>query len=300
MTRRAKAKASSSRALRAADVELAATLAEIEAILDTPLAALLGTGEERAHAQQLGTEAVAAPAMSRLAEVVAFVGPGRPTTQAGNLRAADALALARRLDTGEEIPEQVRSLDDLPDTAHDFAWAAAAGFLARSATKVVAGPLARDLEHDPLSAWLRAATTLLENGLLDGFRQGWRKSYVELLDAAAPGLLAALVSAGGAEPLAEVENQGWALVATNQGYDLDDDAERGHVVSLVRAMVSALADLGVVARCDDTVELSALGTLLACAVAISVDAEDDPVDVDARSLRRAKRDTRRGAADRAR
>lgn len=277
MTRRARAGASS-RVPGAGDAELAAALAEVAAILDTPLAALMGTEEERAHAQQLGADAAAAPAMSRLAEVVAFVGSGRPATQAGNLRAADAIALARRLDTGDEIPERVRSLDDLPDTAHDFAWAAAAGFLARSATKVVAGPLAGDIERDPLSAWMSAATTLLESGLLGGFRQGWRKSYVELLDSAAPGLLAALVSADGAAPLAAVEDQGWALVASNEGYDLDDEAERRHVVALVRAMVSALADLGIVARRGDTVELSALGTLLACAVAISVDDEDDPVD----------------------
>ncbi|MDA8302208.1 MAG: hypothetical protein M0005_11885 [Actinomycetota bacterium] len=294
MTRRARSGASSSRVPGVGDVELA----EVAAILDTPLAALMGT--EEAHAQQLGTEAAAAPAMSRLAEVVAFVGSGRPATQAGNLRTADAIALARRLDTGEEIPERVRSLDDLPDTAHDFAWAAAAGFLARSATKVVAGPLAGDIERDPLSAWMSAATTLLDSGLLGGFRQGWRKRYVELLDSAAPGLLGALVSADGAAPLAAVEGQGWALVATNEGYDLGDEAERRHVVALVRAMLSALADLGVVARSDDTVELSALGTFLACAVAISVDDEDDPVDADARRPRRPNRPARRNAADRAR
>ena len=299
MTRRARTRASS-RAPGAGDAELAATLAEVGAILDTPLAVLMGTEEERAQAQQLAADAAAAPAMSRLAEVVAFVGSGRPATQAGNLRVADAIALARRLDTGEEIPERVRSLDDLPDTAHDFEWAAAAGFLARSTTKVVAGPLAGDIERDPLSAWMRAATTLLESGLLGGFRQGWRKSYVELLDSAAPGLLAALVSADGAAPLAVVEDQGWALVAANEGYDLDDEAERGRVVALVRAMLFALADLGIVARRDDTVELSALGTLLACAVAISVDDEDDPVDADARRPRRPNRAARRGAADRAR
>ncbi|MHB2024598.1 MAG: hypothetical protein ACYCO3_14955 [Mycobacteriales bacterium] len=300
MTRRASARASSSRVPGAGDVEPAAALAEVEAILDAPLAALMGTEEERARAQQLGTEAAAAPAMSRLAEVVAFVGTGRPATQAGNLRRADAIALARRLDTGEEIPERVRSLDDLSDTAHDFAWAAAAGFLARSATKVVAGPRAGYLERDPLSAWMSAATTLLENGLLGGFRSGWRKSYVELLDSAAPGLLAGLVSADGAAPLAAVEDQGWALVATNEGYDLDDEAERRHVVALVRAMLSVLADLGVVARRDDTVELRALGTLLACAVTISVGDEDDPADADARRTRRQNRAARHNAADRVR
>jgi hypothetical protein len=94
------------------------------------------------------------------------------------------------------VPDEVRSIEDLPDVARAFHWAAAAEFLAWRGSKIVAGPSARDLEHDPLSAWLKAAITLLEHGLLDGFRQGWRKHYVELLDASAPSLLAAIVEAG--------------------------------------------------------------------------------------------------------
>ncbi len=48
--------------------------------------------------------------MVRLREVVAFVGKGRPATQAGNLKSADAVALAQRLAPGELLPGDVRSM----------------------------------------------------------------------------------------------------------------------------------------------------------------------------------------------
>jgi hypothetical protein len=137
-------------------------------------------------------KARAAPAMVRLSEVVAFVGSGRPATQAGNLKAPDAVALATRLGTREDV-SGVRSMDDLPEAAHAFRWALAPELLAARATKIVAGPWAPDLGRDPLAAWFKAATTRLEHGVLDGFRRGWRKRYIELLDAGAGPLLAAIL-----------------------------------------------------------------------------------------------------------
>jgi hypothetical protein len=262
-------------------------LEEINRILETPLAELMETEEKRTEVESLAREAAAAPVMTRLRQVVAFVGPGRPVTQAGNLKAADAVALARHLDTGESITEQVTSLRDLPVTAHAYGWAVAAGFLHVRATKVVAGPGASDLERDPLSAWLAAAVTLLNHGLLDGFRQGWRKSYVELLDQAAPGLLASLAAAGGTAPLSSIEQEGWRLVVADYGYDDNDAAERGHVERLVNTMVAQLVGLGAVARHDDDVALTELGALLGVGVALALedDEEDlDLVDTDAESL----------------
>lgn len=88
---------------------------------------------------------------------------------------------------------------------------------------IVAGPVAPDLEHDPLAAWIKATVTLLENGVLDGFRQGWRKSYVEFLDANAAGLLLAVAEAGGAVPLTEIDNGAWEQVAAAYGYEPYDD-----------------------------------------------------------------------------
>ncbi len=264
-----------------------AALEEIQRLLDAPLVDLMGTPEERAEAEELSRQAAAAPAMARLREVVAFVGKGRPSTQAGNLKGPDAVALSRRLGTGEEVPEELRSMEDIPETAHVFRWAAATGFLARRGTRIVAGPVAADLEHDPLAAWIKATVTLLETGVLDGFRQGWRKSYVELLDAGAGGLLVAMAEAGGAVPLTEVDEGAWQQVAAAYGYEPDDATERSHVVALVRAMMDQFSDCGLVVRHDDEVVLTGLGDALAAMVAFSGDdGEDDLdlVDTDAQSL----------------
>ena len=273
-TRRARPRRASDRARGRGDVELDAALGEVDRLLDVPLAALMDTEAARDEAERLTREAAAVPSMSRLRAVVSFVGAGRPATPAGNLRAADAAALARRLGTGEEIPEPVRSLDDLPDTAHAFGWAVATGLLDHRASKVVAGPRARDLEGDPLSAWLAAATTLLENGLVGGFRRGWRKRYLEVLDLAAPGLVVSLASSDDPVPLSVIEQQGWEIVVANAGVD---DDERRHVVRLVRAMVAQLVELGVVTCHEDDVTLTGLGSVLAVGVALALDDdEDDP------------------------
>ncbi len=264
-----------------------AALEEIQRLLDAPLTDMMNTPEERAEAEELTRQAAAAPALGRLREVVAFVGKGRPATQAGNLKAPDAAALSRRLGTGERLREELRSMEDVAETAHAFRWAAAAGFLARRGTRIVAGPVARDLEHDPLAAWIKATVTLLEAGVLDGFRHGWRKSYVELLDAGAGGLLAAMAEAGGAVPLTEIDDGAWEQVAAAYGYEPDDATERSHVAGLVRAMIDQFCDCGVVVRHDDEVVLTGLGGALAAVVAFSAaDDEDDLdlVDTDAQSL----------------
>ena len=256
-------------------------------MLDTPLAELMATDDERAQADELSRLAGASPAIGRLRKVVAFVGGGRAATQAGNLRGADLVALSGLLNTGEQVPPQVRSIDDLPDTAHAFRWAAAAGFVAWRGTKIVAGPLASELDRDPLAAWLKAAITLLEHGLLDAFRPGWRKSYIEFLDANVAGLLVGMAEMPGPVPLAVIEDSAWDLVSSGCGYRRDDKAERSHVVRLAHAMVAQLIDLGIVVRDQQQVELTGLGGALAAIAALSSDDEDgelDLIDTDAESL----------------
>jgi hypothetical protein len=254
-----------------------------------PIEPLVAAPEDQAAVAELAGEAAASAGMARLREVVAFVGRGRVSTQAGNLKAADAMALARRLAPGEQLPDEVRSMEDLPDVAHTFRWAAAAEFLARRGTKVVAGPRAPDLELDPLSAWFRAVTTLLDHGPLDGFRQGWRKSYVTLIDENAAGWLVAMAGAGGATSLTALEAGAWAEVVESYGYEPDDDDERRHVAHLVGGLVAQLADVGVVRRGPDgRVVLTELGVFLATLVAFASDDDDsgevDLVDTDALSL----------------
>jgi hypothetical protein len=243
---------------------------------DVPLPELLDTEEQRVQARDLARQARVVPALDRLHELVAFIGAGRVTTQAGKLKPADAVAVARRLGAPREVPGGVRSMEQLPEVAHAFHWACATGFLARRGTQVAPGPCAPELEHDPLAAWTRAALVRLEHGLLDGFRRGWRKAYVELLDADAPFLPAVIRDAGGSLSLSVIEDRAWPRVAASYDYELDDDRERQYVASLLRAMVAEFADLGAVAGHEDKVVLTELGDVLATfATTILVPGDED-------------------------
>ena len=229
----------------------------------------MDTEEERAAVAELNREALDVPAMARLRDLVAFVATGRPGTQTGNLKPTEVAAAAAALGLSDALSGKLRSMDDMPQLAHVFHWAVAAGFVAKRGTKVVAGPHAPDLEHDPVSAWLTAATTLLDHGLLDGFRRGWRKTYVELLDAEVGGLLAAILEAGGAAPRSEIEESAWEHVALGYGYDVDDHDERRNVMRLAGSMVAQLADIGIVTCDDGIVALTRLGSILAMAAAMA-------------------------------
>lgn len=137
------------------------------------------------------------------------------------------------------------------------------------------GPRARDLEREPLSAWFAAAITLLGYGLLDGFQRGWRKVYVELLDAGAGPILAAILKVGGQTPLTAIEELAWEQVASSYGCALDGADERRHTARLVTAMMTQFVDLGAVAVGGGNVVLTGLGSALASAAdAMSSDDED--------------------------
>jgi hypothetical protein len=59
-------------------------LEEIERVLDTPLAELMDSEEEGAHAAQRTRQADAAPAIARFRELVVFVGDGRRARLSGS------------------------------------------------------------------------------------------------------------------------------------------------------------------------------------------------------------------------
>jgi hypothetical protein len=256
------------------DPGLAGALEEIERVLATPLVELMDSEEERAHARELTRQANLAPALVRFRELLAFVGEGRRGTQAGKLTPTDAIALASALGASGLASVEVRSMEDLPDVAHLFHWAVAAELLIVRGARIVPGNWAADLQRDPLSAWFKAATTLLEHGLLDGFRRGWRKQYVEFLDAGAPFLLSAILNAGGEAPVAAIEDLVWERVAAAYGYDLDDAAERRHVDRLVQGILVQLADLGAAERDEHTVRLTELGGALAAAASAVIDDDE--------------------------
>jgi hypothetical protein len=166
-------------------------------------------------------------------------------------------------------------MEDLPDVAHLFHWAVAADLLSVCGARILPGQWVEDLQRDPLSAWFKAATTLLEHGLLDAFRRGWRKHYVELLDAGVPFLLSAILNGGGEAPLAAIEEAVWERVAAAYSYQLDDAAERRHVDRLVQGIFAQLADLGAIERIDQGVRLTELGAALAAAASEVIDNDDE-------------------------
>jgi hypothetical protein len=256
------------------DPGLAGALEEIERVLATPLIELMNSEEERANARELTRQANVAPAVARFRELLAFVGEGRRATQAGKLTPSDAIALASSLGAPTPAGVEVRSMEDLPDVAYLFHWAVAADLLTVRGARILPGQWAEDLQRDPLSAWFKAATTLLEHGLLDGFQRGWRKQYVEFLDAGVPYLLSAILNAGGEAPVAAIEELVWERVADAYGYQLDDTAERRHVDRLVQGIFAQLADLAAAERVDQGVRLTELGGALAAAASAVIDDDE--------------------------
>lgn len=257
------------------DPGLAGALEEIERVLATPLVELMDSEEERAHARELTRQANLAPALVRFRELLTFVGDGRRATQAGKLTPSDAIAFAGLLGAPAGAGVEVRSMDDLPDVARLFHWAVAADLLAVRGTRVLPGEWAEELARDPLSAWFKVATTLLEHGLLDAFRRGWRKTYVEFIDAGVPFIVSGILNAGGEAPVSAIEELVWEQVADAYGYQLDDAAERRHVDRLVHGIVAQLADLGAAEHVDQVVRLTELGGALATACSAFIDTDDE-------------------------
>lgn len=257
------------------DPGLPEALAEIERVLATPLVDLMDSEDERAHAQELTRQASLAPVIGRFRELLAFVGEGRRATQAGKLTPTDAAQLAGLLGVTGLAVLDVRSMEDLPEVPHLFHWAVAAELLTVRSTRILPGDRAEELQRDPLSVWFKAATTLIEHGLLDGFRRGWRKQYVEFLDTGVPYILSAILHAGGRVPVAAIEELAWEQVAGAYGYQLDDAAERRHVDQLVHAMFAQFADLGAAERTDQEVRLTELGGALAVAASAVIDDDDE-------------------------
>jgi hypothetical protein len=101
-----------------------------------------------------------------------------------------------------------------------------------------------------------------------------QESYVELLDAGAGPILAAILEAGGQAPLTAIDDLVWEQVARVYDYDLDDAAERQHVVRLVKAMVTQFADIRAITIRNGDVVLTGLGNALG-SVTAAMSSEDD-------------------------
>lgn len=243
-------------------------IGQLERVLATPLPELMNSPEDRAHAQELARQADAAAAIGRFRVLLGFVGSGRRATQSGKLTPSDAVELAAMLGVPGDEDGEVRSMEDLPEVAQLFDWAVASELLVTRGTRVLPGLRAEDLSRDPVAAWFKAAMALLEHGPLGGFRRGWRKHYVEFLDAGVPYLLGAVLNAGGDVPLAAIKDLVWEQVAQAYDYEPGDTAEHRRVDRLVDAIVFELDDLGAAERSDQDLRLTGLGEALATAATV--------------------------------
>lgn len=119
---------------------------------------------------ELADAALSCDALARALRLARWVGPGRKLTGSGVLRPADAVVACRDLDI--ELPgPRLRSALDADELMRDWVIACAAGFLGtdgRQAWTAPDLPAANSLfpgePETVLSAWLQAATILLDIG----------------------------------------------------------------------------------------------------------------------------------------
>ncbi|MEU7913602.1 hypothetical protein [Microbispora bryophytorum] len=115
-------------------------------------------------ARELAEAAARSDVVRRLAALADWVGAeGKPLTEAGHLRPADARQLAELLGTGERDPE-ARGAADLPDVGLLLAWAKHARIVRASKGRLLRVAKAAPLLHDPEKLWSRAFEAYFELG----------------------------------------------------------------------------------------------------------------------------------------
>ncbi|MGH3873085.1 MAG: hypothetical protein ACRDSR_16530 [Pseudonocardiaceae bacterium] len=197
----------------------------------------------------------AAAALGRLHELWRFcAAPGRPLTQKGNLRLADARHLVDALDTAD-VPDvevggyrrTLRSIEDLPNLSWLVELAIAARVLRRYRGRLVA--VARWPELSPVAAIDRLVDTAVEKGLSGALSPYllWMAPVQDLVDEGVGRLLAELIDWQAAgrplpiEALTELMVEG--VVESFTGLT---DFHLGFVRDWVRTHLDRLAALGVV------------------------------------------------------
>lgn len=150
-------------------------------------------------ASRVAESAAAAPVLAQLRAVADFYGGGRPVTQSGNPRLADAAELVARLGTGDEIDEVIgdrtfktRSAAELPELRLAITLARKAGVVRLAKGKLSATKVGRTFGDDPVASLRRvwdAVVALGPLGALRGPRGSFLPSVEEFLDGELAGLL---------------------------------------------------------------------------------------------------------------
>lgn len=230
----------------------------------------------------------AAPALRQLQLLAEYCAPpGRQLTGKGNLRLADGRHLVATLETGDD-PElggygKLTSAEQLPMLDWLFELALAAGVVRRKQGRLVA--VARFAALDESSAYEKVVRAAVAAGLSP--TPYWSFSALEMARAAANdavvGLLARLLDAGEAVPLAELVEMMSELVE-DVTLGMPPRVEQS-IPGMVSTQVGRLAALGMVTVDRDEVALTPAGVPVAVDmvrdVGIDVLLRPDPVTADA-------------------
>lgn len=192
--------------------------------------------------------------------LVEWVGAGRPLTQTGRVRRADALTLVELLDTGDVLDPRfpIHSSADLPGLSGLVAWATASRLV-----RVVRGrlvPVKRNVEllDRPSELIVRMLEALPQVGEQLGHS-------VVLADAArtAEVVFGELVGRGGRLPSDRACDIAWESATSRYRFPHASEQqlgwERRRSDQDVRWMLGAVADLGVLGVADGAITLTALG-----------------------------------------
>ncbi|MGE5287345.1 MAG: plasmid pRiA4b ORF-3 family protein [Micromonosporaceae bacterium] len=226
---------------------------------------------------ELAEAALSCAALTRARRLAAWVSPGRTLTTSGVLRPAEAAQACR--DLGIEVPgPRLRSALDVEELMQDWVTAAAAGFLEIDGRRAWAAPdlpeAGSSTPPEPgaiLSAWVRAATALLDLG--EEPCAGCLTVLHELHAAAGPLTMEQLASAVGAV-LEPDEPEGAPCPGCGQAHDpgdlpgLDDflgdeDEDGDDTAGHAAGTVTGLLAFGAADADDGAVRLTPLGAMLA-------------------------------------
>ncbi len=209
--------------------------------------------------QQRAEAAAAAPALVQLHKLWQFcAAPGRPLTQKGNLRLADARHLVDDLDTGD-VPDvevgsyrrTLRSIEDLPNLSWLVELAINARVLRRYRGRLVAVERWRELS--PVQALDRLVDTAVEAGLSGALSPylPWMATVQDVVDEGVGRLLAELIDWQAAgKPLPVEELAGLMVEGVVRSFTGLHDFHLGFVRDWVRNHLDRLAALGVVTLRD--------------------------------------------------
>jgi hypothetical protein len=208
----------------------------------------------------LAAMAGAAPATQRMRGFVAWVGPGRPLTQTGRIRPADAVALVELLGTGDVLDPRfpIHSSTELHWLSLWVGWAKACRLVRVVHGRIV--PVERnakllDRPHELVARMLDALPQLGDE-LGDSVIAADAAHTVEAV-------FGELVGRGGGLPLQRACDVAWNTATSRFWFpDATEQQlgwERRRSDRDVRGMLEAVADLGVLTRTGDVVALTALG-----------------------------------------